>query len=182
MAKAKKKLISAKKKQLLKPKKKLVAKKVKRKKVLAIPKGYHSVTPYLVVNGGKRAIEFYKKAFGAKATICMEHSNGTIGHAELQIGDSKIMLGDGCAEMSAFSPDHFGGTPVSIHLYVKDVDAIVKRAVAAGAKLIRPVADMFYGDRSGGVEDPYGHKWYVATHTVDLTPAQIRKRAAELFG
>lgn len=171
------------KKQVSKQKKKATKKvTVKRKKVLPIPKGYHSITPYLIVSNGVKAIEFYKKAFGATAVICMQHSGEKIGHAELKIGDSKIMLGDGCPEMGAHSPEHFGGSPVSLHFYVKDVDAVVKRAVAAGAKLIRPVADMFYGDRCGGLEDPYGHKWYLATHIEDLTLAQIKKRAAELFG
>jgi PhnB protein len=161
--------------------KKVVAKKTvkkKSKKVSAIPKGFHTVTPYLIVNGGMRAIEFYKKAFGAKAMICMEH-NGKLGHAELTIGDSKIMLSDGCPEMKTPTPKDLGGTPVSICLYVKDVDAMVKRAVAAGAKLIRPVENQFYGDRSGGVEDPFGHLWYIATHVEDLTKSQLKKRAME---
>ena len=190
---AKKKLISKKKKKILLANKKVLKKTSKKstkkttavkrkKKVLAIPKGYHSITPYLIVNGGARAIEFYKKAFGAKAVICMQHSDGKIGHAELKIGDSKVMLGDACPEMNAFDPKHFKGSPISIHLYVKDVDAVVERAVAAGAKLIRPVEDMFYGDRSGAVEDPYGHQWYVATHIEDLTLAKIKKRSEELFG
>ena len=186
--KKKKKVLSAKKhssKKMVKKTAKKTAKKAtvkRKKKVLAIPKGYHSVTPYLIVNGGVRAIEFYKKAFGAKATICMQHEDGKIGHAELKIGDSFIMLGDECPEMKAFDPGHFGGSPVSLHLYVKNVDKVVENAVKAGAKLIRPVEDMFYGDRCGGVEDPYGHKWYIATHIQDLTPAQIKKRAQELYG
>lgn len=183
MAKAKKKVKALKKKPILK--KKAAAKKVvkaKKKKVAPIPKGYHAITPYLIVNKGKKALEFYKKAFGAKATICMEHSDGTIGHAELKIGDSIIMLGDECADMKAYSPEHFKGSPVSIHFYVKDVDAVVKKAVGAGATLIKPVADQFYGDRSGGLQDPFGHYWYVSTHVEDLTMAQIKKRAKELFG
>lgn len=152
--------------------------KVKAKKVAPIPKGYHTVTPYLIVNGGMRAIEFYKKAFGAKAVMCMEH-DGKVGHAELSIGDSKVMLSDGCPEMKTPNPKDLGGTPVSIHLYVKDVDAVVKRAVAAGAKLTRPVENQFYGDRSGGIEDPFGHLWYIATHIEDLTKSQMKKRAME---
>ena len=154
----------------------------KNKKVLAIPKGYHTVTPYLIVNGGIKAIAFYKKAFGAKSVVHMEQPKGKVQHAELTIGDSKIMLGDECPEMQALSPDHYKGSPITIHLYVKDVDAVVKRAVSAGAKLIRPVEDMFYGDRSGGLEDPFGHRWYVSTHIEDLTLSQIKKRAAALFG
>lgn len=183
MAKAKKKTLAVKKKPLSKAKKITAKKTVKRKakKISPIPKGYHTVTPYLIVNGGMRALEFYKKAFGAKAVVCMEHGDGKVGHAELTIGDSKIMLSDGCSEMKTPSPQELGGTPVSIHLYVKDVDAFVKRAVAAGAKLIRSVENQFYGDRSGGLEDPFGHTWDVATHIEDLTMGQIKKRAAELF-
>jgi PhnB protein len=152
----------------------------KKRKVSPVPKGYHTVTPYLIVKGGLKAIKFYKKAFGAKAVVCMEH-NGKLGHAELTIGDSKIMLSDGCPEMKMPNPKELGGTPVSIHLYVKNVDVVVKRAVAAGAKLIVPVENQFYGDRCGGVEDPFGHHWYVATHIEDLTSAQIKKRAQEGF-
>jgi PhnB protein len=175
------------KKKPVKKVKKVAAKKIvkrKAKKVSAIPKGYHSITPYFIVNGGMRAIEFYKKAFGAKAVVCMQHDKDKVGHAELTIGDSKIMLSDGCPDNKSLTPNpkDLGGTPVSIYLYVKDVDAVVKRAVAAGAKLIRPVEDQFYGDRSGGVEDPFGHQWYIATHVEDLTKRQIEKRAAELFG
>jgi PhnB protein len=183
VAKAKKKTSAAKKKPFSKMKKVVAKKTVKRKakKVAPIPKGYHTVTPYLIVNGGVRAVEFYKKAFGAKAVVCMEQG-GKLGHAELTIGDSKIMLSDGCPEMKTPSPKELGGSPVSIYLYVKDVDAIVKRAIAAGAKVVRPVEDQFYGDRSGGVEDPFGHQWYVATRIENLTTTQIKKRAAELFG
>ncbi len=168
------------KKKSSKVKKVAVKKTVKRKtkKVSPIPKGYHTVTPYLIVNGGMRAIEFYKKAFGAKATLCMEH-DGKLAHAELTMGDSKIMLSDGCPEMKTHTPKELGGSPVSICLYVKNVDAVVKQAVKAGAKLIRAVENQFYGDRSGGVEDPFGHQWYIATHIEDLTKAQLKKRAAE---
>lgn len=183
MAKVKKKTSAAKKKSLSKSKKVIAKKPVKRKakKVSAIPKGYHAVTPYLIVNGGMKAIEFYKKAFGAKAVMCMEHG-GKVGHAALTIGDSKIMLSDGCPEMKTPSPKELGGSPVSIHLYVKDVDAVVKRAIQSGAKLIRPVENQFYGDRNGGIEDPFGHQWCIATHIEDMTMRQINKRAAELFG
>jgi PhnB protein len=182
--KIKKKLSPSKKKVLKKSaaKKSTAKKAVKSKKVSAIPKGYNSVTPYLIVNNGAKAIEFYKNALGAKLVFSMERHDGKIGHAELKIGDSKIMLGDECAEMGALSPAHFEGTGLSIHLYVKNVDAVIERAVAAGAQLTRPVANMFYGDRSGGLKDPFGHHWYVATHIEDLKPAQIKKRAAELFG
>lgn len=161
---------------------KKTAVKAKTKKILAIPKGYHSITPYLIVTNATKAIEFYKKAFGAKEVIRMERPGKKIGHAELKIGDSKIMLADECPEMHARSPKAYGGSPMSIHLYVKDVDSVVKRAVRAGGKLLRRVEDMFYGDRSGAVEDPYGYNWYIATHVENVSPAQIRKRAAVLFG
>ncbi len=187
-----KKLINAKKKpSLLKKKpvtklKKKVVKKVttrrKSTKVSAIPKGYHSLTPYLIVSDAAKAIEFYKKVFGAKESMRMENANGKIGHAELKIGDSKFMLADMCPEMGARSPKEIGGSPVGIYLYIKDVDAVVERAVAAGAKVERATVDTFYGDRCGCLEDPYGHKWYVATHIEDVSPAQIRKRSAELYG
>ena len=173
------------KKSVAKSKKKLsIAKKSpakrKLKKVPATPKGYHSITPYLMVKEAKKAIEFYKKAFGAKLGMCMEKSKGKIGHAELKIGDAKIMLADECPGMNAHSPKTYGGSPVGIHLYIKDVDKVVKRAVAAGAKLNRPVKDMFYGDRCGAITDPYGHSWYVSTHIEDVSPAQMKKRMAEL--
>ena len=132
---------------------------MKASKVNFIPKGYHAVTPYLCVKSAARAIEFYKKAFGAKEIMRMPGPNGTIGHAEIQINDFRIMLADEFPEMNFRSPQAFGGTPVGISLYVKNVDAIAKKAVAAGAKLLRPVADQFYGDRSCSVEDPFGHVW-----------------------
>ena len=181
--KSKNKSITLKKKPTVKLTKKIVKKPAaKRKtKVTAIPKGYHSITPYLIVDEGTKAIAFYKKVFGAKEVMRMEHSGGKIGHAELKIGDARIMLADECPEMHARSPQTIGGTPVSIHLYIKDVDSVVKRAVAAGAKLLRTVEDMFYGDRCGAVEDPYGHTWFIATHIENVTPAQVRKRAEKLF-
>ena len=154
---------------------------VKRKKVLAIPKGYNSITAYLTVDHAAKAIDFYKKAFGAKEVMRMEHSDGKIGHAELKIGDTKIMLSDECPEMDARSPKAYGGSPISIYLYVKNVDDTVDKAVSAGAKLKKPVENMFYGDRSGMVEDPYGHHWHVATHIEDVSKAKQKKRATELF-
>lgn len=162
--------------------KKIVKKSAKKaaKKVSPIPAGYNTVIPYLIVDGALDAIAFYKKAFGAKAIMCMDHGTGKVGHAELQIGDTKIMLADECPEMNARGPKTCNGSPISIHLYMTDVDAVVKKAVAAGATLIRPVEDMFYGDRSGGIKDPFGHTWYVATHTEDLTMAQVKKRMAEM--
>ncbi len=152
------------------------------KKVLAIPKGYHSITPYLIVEQGADAIDFYKTAFGAKEVMRIEKSGGKIGHAELKIGDARIMLADEFPEMGANSPAKLGGTPVSIHLYVKNVDGIVAKAVSAGARLARPVETMFYGDRSATVEDPYGHRWYVSTHVENVSLAKIKKRAADMMG
>lgn len=149
-------------------------------KVKPIPDGYHSVTPYLIVNGGAAAIEFYKKAFGAKEVMRMPGPDGKVGHAEIRIGDSVVMLADEHPEMGAKSPQTIGGTPVSILLYVEDVDAVVKQAVAAGAKIQRPIEDKFYGDRMGSVDDPFGHVWHIATHTKDVTPEEMKKAAAEL--
>ena len=146
----------------------------------AIPKGYHAVTPYLSVQGAAGAIAFYKKAFGAKEVMRMPGADGTIGHAEIQVGDSRIMLADEFPEMNFRGPRSIGGTPVNIHLYVADVDKVVKKAGAAGAKLLRPVQDQFYGDRSGSLEDPYGHVWHVATHIEDIPMKELKKRAAAM--
>ncbi len=139
-----------------------------------IPDGYHTATPYLIVNDAAQAIEFYKEAFGATELLRMAKPDGKIGHAEIRIGDSTIMLADEFPEMGARSPQSFGGSPVSIFLYVENVDAVFAQTVAAGAVVQRPVADQFYGDRMGGVKDPFGHAWYIATHTEDVSP----KRAA----
>lgn len=146
--------------------------------VKPIPTGYHTATPYLIVKGAAKAIEFYKKAFGAKELMRMSQPDGRIGHAEIKIGDSPIMLADEFPEMGARSPESFGGSPVSILLYVEDVDAMFTQAVAAGATVQRPVADQFYGDRAGGVVDPFGHVWYIATHKEDVPPEEMKKRAA----
>jgi PhnB protein len=147
----------------------------------AIPDGYHNVTPYLCVKGGADAIEFYKKAFGATEVMRMEAPGGKIGHAELQIGDSRVMLADEFAEMGFLSPKSIGGTAVMMHLYVEDVDTTFPRAIAAGATVTKPVADQFYGDRGGQVEDPFGHRWYVSTHKEDLTMEEIDKRREAAF-
>jgi len=143
-----------------------------------IPDGYHAVTPYLIVKGAARAIEFYEVAFGARELFRMPQPDGRVGHAELQIGDSRLMLADEHPEIGARSPQSIGGSPVTIHLYVPDVDATVARAVAAGARLDRPVADQFYGDRNGGLTDPFGHVWFVATHKEDVAPDELERRAA----
>jgi len=147
------------------------------KKVNFIPKGYQVVTPYLAVAGASEAIVFYKKVFGAKEVMRMPGPNGTIGHAEIAIGDCRIMLADEFPEMNFKSPRAFGGSPVAVNLYVKNVDAVVKKAVAAGAKLLRSVADQFYGDRSASLEDPFGHVWHVATHKEDIAPDEMERRA-----
>ena len=146
-------------------------------KVKPVPDGYHTATPYLIVKDAARAIDFYKRAFGAQEMMRFDRG-GKIGHAEIKIGDSPIMLADEFPEMGARSPQSFGGSPISILLYVADVDALVAQAVAAGAKLQRPVEDKFYGDRSGSVEDPFGHVWHIATHKEDLTLEEMQKRAA----
>ena len=143
-----------------------------------IPEGYHSVTPYLILSSASEAIAFYKKALGAEEVLRLDGPGGRIHHAEIKIGDSRIMLADEHIEIQALSPKTIGGSPVSIHLNDEDVDAAVARAVAAGAKLIRPVADQFYGDRTGGIEDPFGHRWFIATRKEDLTVDEIRRRAA----
>jgi PhnB protein len=147
-------------------------------KVKPIPQGYHTATPYLIVNDGARAIEFYKKAFGATELFRMAGPDGKIGHAEIKIGDSPIMLADEVPAMGHRSPHSLGGSPVSILLYVEDVDAVFEQAVAAGAKVARPVADQFYGDRTGGVTDPFGHAWHIATHKEDVSSEELQRRAA----
>src|SRR5215472_9809401 len=146
--------------------------------IKAIPQGYHTVTPYLIFTGASDAIAFYKKALGAEEVMRIGGHGGKIGHAEIKIGDSRIMLADEHPEIGALSPKTVGGSPISIHLYVEDVDRAVERAVAVGAKLVRPVADQFYGDRVGGVEDPFGYRWFIATHKEDLTMDEIHARAA----
>jgi PhnB protein len=143
-----------------------------------IPEGYHTATPYLIIKDAAKAIEFYKEAFGAKEMMRMSQPDGRIGHAEIKIGDSPIMLADEFPEMGARSPQSLGGSPVSILLYVEDVDAFAKQAVAAGTKVVRPVKDQFYGDRSGSFEDPFGHQWHIATHVEDVAPEEMHKRAA----
>ena len=144
--------------------------------VKPIPDGYHSVTPYLIVKGAAAALEFYKKAFGATELMRLPGPEGKVMHAEIRIGDSIIMLADEFPEMGAVSPTTLKGVASSIMLYVPDVDAVAKNAVAAGAKEIRPVADQFYGDRTGTFDDPFGHRWSIGTHKEDLTPQQIDER------
>lgn len=145
----------------------------------AIPEGYHTVTPYLIIKGCAEALEFYKKAFGAQETMRMGSPDGRIGHAELQIGTSKVMLADEHPEIGALSPQTLGGAAVMMHMYVEDVDQVVANALAAGATLKRPVQNQFYGDRSGGVEDPWGHQWHISTHIEDVSEEEMMRRMKE---
>ena len=148
--------------------------------VKPIPDNYPRVTAYLAIDGAGDAIEFYKNIFGAQERFRMPGPDGRIGHAEIQIGDSPIMLVDEHPEIGALSPRRIGGSPVSIMLYVEDVDRVVERALAAGAKLLRPVQDQFYGDRSGTLADPAGHIWHVGTHKEDLSLDEIKRRGEAL--
>jgi len=149
--------------------------------VKTIPDGYHSITPYLSIKGAADAIEFYKKAFDAIELFRLDMPGGIIGHSEIQIGNSRIMIADPCDDVSFGDPKTLGGSTVGLYAYVNDVDAMHSQAVAAGAKIIDPVEDQFYGDRTGTIEDPYGHRWFLATHKEDLTPEELNKRAKELF-
>lgn len=151
-------------------------------KVNAVPDGYHSVIPYLIIDGATAAIDFYKEVFAATEVLRIPAPNDKIGHAELKIGDSHIMLADEHPEINALGPKTIGGAATKIMVYIEDVDAVVDRAVAAGAKLIQPVKDQFYGDRTGGIEDPFGHVWYVATHIEDVPMDELEKRAAAQHG
>ncbi len=151
-------------------------------KVKPIPEGYHAVTPYLIIKGAADAIDYYKNVFGATELLRMPSPGGKIGHAEIKIGDSTIMLADEEPEMGIVSPRSLGGTPVSILLYVEDVDAVFGQAVSSGAKVLRPIKDQFYGDRSGNLEDPFGHKWTIATHKEDVSPEEMQNRASAAAG
>ena len=145
--------------------------------VKPIPDGYHTLTPYLIIQGASDAIDFYKQAFGAVEKVRHEVEGRGIMHAEIRIGDSPIMLADEVLEMNAKSPKSFGGSPVSLFLYVEDVDASFHRAMEAGAKVIRPVADQDYGDRMGGLEDPFGYQWWLASHIEDVSPEELKARS-----
>lgn len=144
--------------------------------VRPIPEGYHSVTPYLIVRDAASALDFYARAFGASERFRMADPSGRIGHAEIQVGSSIVMLADEYPEMEAVGPATLGGSTVGILLYVEDVDATFAAALEAGAEATRPVADQFYGDRMGSLRDPFGHKWYVATHIEDVSPAELGRR------
>jgi PhnB protein len=144
--------------------------------VKAIPDGYHSVQPYLIVKGATAAIDFYKKAFGAKERLRMENE-GRIGHAEIEIGDSCIMLADEHPQIGAYGPEHYGGSPVSLMIYVTDCDAVYAQALKAGAKSDREPKDQFYGDRMAGVVDPFGFRWYLGTHIKDVSKEELQQQA-----
>jgi PhnB protein len=149
--------------------------------VMAVPAGHRTVTPYLAIKNAAKALEFYKKAFGATESYKLMMPDGRLGHAEICLGDSVIMLADEFPEYGGKAPETLGGSPVSIHLYVEDVDALFKQALAAGAKELKPVMDQFYGDRSGQLEDPFGHLWWVATHREDVAPEELQKRVQAMF-
>jgi PhnB protein len=148
--------------------------------VQAIPEGYPRVTPYLYVDGAAAAMDFYTQVLGATERMRMPGPQGKLGHAELLLGDSVIMLSDEWPEMGVLGPGKVGGSPVTLHVYVEDVDNVFERAVQAGAKPIRPVENQFYGDRSGQFEDPFGHKWNVASHVEDVPPDEMERRMAEM--
>ena len=150
--------------------------------VKPIPDGYPLVTPYLSIAGASAAIEFYKKAFGATERMRIDAPGGKVGHAEIEIEGGLIMLADEYPDMNFRSPKTLGGSSVTVHIYVKDVDAFCARATAAGAKVLRAVADQFYGDRSCQLEDPFGHTWSIATHVKDVSPEEMQKQAAKLAG
>ena len=147
--------------------------------VKPIPEGYPRVTPYLHVSGAEAAIEFYRSVLGAQERMRMPAPEGKIGHAELQIGESIVMLADEFPDMDVYGPKAIGGTPVTLHVYVDDVDAVFDAALAAGATSLRPVENQFYGDRTGQFEDPFGHRWSVATHVEDVPSEEMEKRMAE---
>jgi uncharacterized glyoxalase superfamily protein PhnB len=147
-----------------------------------VPEGFHTITPHLVVKGAREALQFYAKAFGAKEVMVMPGPGGGVMHAEMKLGDSHFFINDEFPQMGAKGPHSIGGSPVTIHLYVPDVDKLFNQAVAAGSTPLMPVTDMFWGDRYGMLMDPYGHKWSIATHKEDLTPEECAKRAAGAMG
>jgi PhnB protein len=150
--------------------------------VKPIPEGHRTVTPYLAIKNAAGALDFYERAFGATVRYKLSMPDGRVGHAEIELGDSVIMLADEFPEYGGKSPEALGGSPVSIHLYVPDVDAFFKRTLAAGARERKRVEDQFYGDRSGQLEDPFGHLWWMATHKEDVAPEEMQKRVRAMFG
>lgn len=152
-------------------------------KVSYIPKDYNTVTPYLVIKGAAQAIEYYKKVFGATETVRMNGPGGTVAHAELKIGNSHIMVADENPSMGQghTSAAAIGASPVSLYIYLPDVDRVVKQAAAEGAKILKPVEDQFYGDRSGFIQDPFGHLWGIATHVEDVSPQEMKERMKKMM-
>jgi PhnB protein len=149
-------------------------------KLKPVPEGYHNVTPYLIIQGAAAAIDFYKKAFGATEIMRMPQPDGRIGHAELRFGDSVVMLADEFPEMDILGPKTLGNSTVGLLLYVDDVDKTVERAATMGATIQKPVQDQFYGDRTGTIQDPFGHKWTIAMHVEDVSPEEMQRRMGEL--
>lgn len=150
--------------------------------VPAIPSGYHSVTPYLIVRGARSALDYYARAFGAEEVLVLEMPDGGIGHAEIRIGDSMVMLSEENPEYDAISPETLGGNGSSLMIYVPNVDAVFERALMAGGTELRPLTDQFYGDRSGTLKDPFGHTWTLATHIEDVSEDEIARRLAKIYG
>lgn len=150
-------------------------------KVHYIPKGFNTVTPYLVIKGAAKAIEYYKKVFGATVDVRMDGPDGKVGHAELQIGDSRIMLADEDLSMGNRSAESIGASPVSLYVYLPDCDKVVAKATSEGAKILKPVEDQFYGDRSGFIQDPFGHLWGIATHKEDVSPQDLQERMKKMM-
>ena len=150
--------------------------------VKPIPDDYPRVTPYLFIDGASAAIDFYCSVLGARERMRMPGPDGTVFHAELELGDSMIMLGDQNTDMDVRGPRAIGGTPMMLHVYVEDADSVFEQAIGAGARALRPVENQFYGDRSGQFEDPFGHHWNVATHVEDVPPDEMAKRAAKMMG
>ena len=149
--------------------------------VKPIPDGYHVVTPYLSIKGAAQAIDFYKRAFNATEIYRLSAPNGDIAHAEIRIGDSPVMLADACDESGFQDPTQLQGTSIGLHIYAEDVDSLFSRALGAGAKMIKPVEDQFYGDRNGTLQDPFGHFWFISTRIEELSHDQITERARALF-
>ena len=149
-------------------------------KVPYIPKGYNTVTPYLIIKGAAKAIDYYKNVFGATVVVRMDGPDGRVGHAELKIGDSIIMLADENPQMGAVSATTIGNSPVSLYVYLPDVDRVVEKAKAEGATILKPVQDQFYGDRSGFLQDPFGHRWGIATHVEEVSPQELKERMKKM--
>lgn len=150
-------------------------------KVAYIPEGYNTITPYLIIKGAAQAIDYYKNVFGATVVVRMDWPGGKVAHAELQIGDSRIMLADENPSMGATIASTIGNSPVSLYVYLPDVDRVVEKAVAEGAKVLKPVQDQFYGDRSGFLQDPFGHFWGIATHVEDVSEQEMKERMKKMM-